>query len=213
MRYGLEPRGQPLDLWAEGIGIGPHGLSFTMAAKNGRRVEVQTVLLGRHNVLNILGATCAAVALGLSLDDIAKAVRNLPPVPHRLQLLNRGSGVTVIDDAYNSNPVGAMEALEVLGSFATGRRILVTPGMVELGPLEAQLNEELGVKAAEICDYVILVGIERTQPLLAGLQRQDFPRDKIRVVRDLGAATEALAHVVGEGDTVLFENDLPDQYA
>jgi UDP-N-acetylmuramoyl-tripeptide--D-alanyl-D-alanine ligase len=85
--------------------------------------------------------------------------------------------------------------------------------MVELGPLEAQLNEELGAKAAAVCDYVILVGIERTQPLLAGLQRQHFPRDKIRVVRDLNTATEALSHLVGRGDTVLFENDLPDQYA
>ncbi len=212
-RYGLDTQGQALDLWAEAIAMGPHGLSFTMAAKGGRHVDVQTVLLGRHNVLNILGASCAAVALGLSLDDIAKAIRNLPPVPHRLQLLNSGSGVTVIDDAYNANPVGAMEALEVLGSFTTGRRILVTPGMVELGPLEAQLNEELGAKAAAVCDYVILVGIERTQPLLAGLQRQHFPRDKIRVVRDLNTATEALSHLVGRGDTVLFENDLPDQYA
>jgi UDP-N-acetylmuramoyl-tripeptide--D-alanyl-D-alanine ligase len=213
MRYGLDTQRQPLDLWAEGIAMGSHGLSFTMAAKDGRRVDVQTVLLGRHNVLNILGASCAAVALGLALDDIAKAIRNLPPVPHRLQLMNSGSGVTVIDDAYNANPVGATEALEVLGSFTTGRRILVTPGMVELGPLEAQLNEELGAKAAAVCDYVILVGIERTRPLLAGLQRQNFPRDKIRIVRDLNAATDALIRIVREGDTVLFENDLADQYA
>jgi UDP-N-acetylmuramoyl-tripeptide--D-alanyl-D-alanine ligase len=213
MRYGLDPQGQLLDLWAEGIAMGPHGLSFTMAAKDGRRVDVQTVLLGRHNVLNILAASCAAVALGLSLDAIAKAIGHLPPVPHRLQLMNSGSGVTVIDDAYNANPVGATEALEVLGSFTTGRRILVTPGMVELGPLEAQLNEELGAKAAEVCDYVILVGVERTRPLLAGLQRQSFPGDKIRIVRDLNAATEALTRIVRAGDTVLFENDLADQYA
>ena len=212
MRYGLDPQGQPLDLCAEGIAMGPHGLSFTMAAKHGRRVDVQTVLLGRHNVLNILAASCAAVALGLSLDDVAKAIRNLPPVPHRLQLMNSSSGVTVIDDAYNANPVGATEALEVLGSFTAGRRILVTPGMVELGPLEAQLNEELGAKAAEVCDYVILVGVERTRPLLAGLQRQSFPGDKIRIVRDLNAATEALTRIVRAGDTVLFENDLADQY-
>jgi UDP-N-acetylmuramoyl-tripeptide--D-alanyl-D-alanine ligase len=213
MRYGLDPQGQLLDLWAEGIAMGPHGLSFTMAAKDGRRVDVQTVLLGRHNVLNILAASCAAVALGLSLDDVAKAIGNLPPVPHRLQLMNSGSGVTVIDDAYNANPVGATEALEVLASFTTGRRILVTPGMVELGPLEVQLNEELGAKAAEVCDYVILVGVERTRPLLAGLRRQSFPGGNIRIVRDLNAATEALTRIVRSGDTVLFENDLADQYA
>jgi UDP-N-acetylmuramoyl-tripeptide--D-alanyl-D-alanine ligase len=213
MRYGLEAAGPPLDLRAEDIAMGPQGLSFTMADKHGRRVRAETILLGRHNVLNILGAACAAVALGLSLDDLVKAIRGLPAVPHRLQLIDNGAGVTIIDDSYNSNPIGAMEALEVLKSFTAGRRVLVTPGMVELGPLEAQLNEEFGAKAAEVCDYVVLVGVERAKPILAGLQRQRFPAERIRVVRDLQAATLVLPTIVGVGDTVLFENDLPDQYA
>ena len=92
-----------------------------------------------------------------------------------MQLLDNGGGVTVIDDSYNSNPIGATEALEVLGSFTTGQRILVTPGMIELGPLEANLNEALGAKAAEVCDYVVLVGVERTKPLAAGLKAKNFP--------------------------------------
>lgn len=212
MRYGLDTDGQPLDLWAENMSMGPEGLSFAMVDKRGRRIDVQTVLLGRHNVLNILGAACAAVALGISLEDVAKAIHDIPPVPHRLQLIDNGGGVTVIDDSYNSNPIGAMAALEVLGSFRTGQRILVTPGMVELGPLEAQLNEEFGAKAAEVCDYVVLVGVERTKPMLAGLQRKNFPPEHIRVARDLKAATAILPTIVGVGDTVLFENDLPDQY-
>jgi UDP-N-acetylmuramoyl-tripeptide--D-alanyl-D-alanine ligase len=213
MRYGLDTNGQSLDLWAEAIAMGPEGLSFTMAGKDGRRVDVRTILLGRHNVLNILGASCAALAVGMPLADLAKAVQDLPPVPHRLQLIDSGSGVTVIDDSYNSNPVGAMEALEVLGSFTTGQRILVTPGMVELGPLEAQMNEDLGARAAEVCDYVVLVGVERTKPVVAGLQRYNFPPEKVRVVRDLKGATIVLPTIVGAGDTVLFENDLPDLYS
>lgn len=212
MRYGLDTEAQSLDVWAEQMAVGPAGLSFTLADRQGRRVDVQTVLLGRHTVLNILGATCAAVALGLSLEDLAQAIRQLPPVPHRLQLIDNGGGVTVIDDSYNSNPIGATAALEVLGSFRTGQRILVTPGMVELGLLEAQLNEELGSQAAEVCDYVILVGVEHTKPLLAGLQRKNFPPENVRVVRDLKAATLILPTIVKVGDTVLFENDLPDQY-
>jgi UDP-N-acetylmuramoyl-tripeptide--D-alanyl-D-alanine ligase len=130
-----------------------------------------------------------------------------------LQLLDNASGVTVIDDSYNSNLIGAMEALEVLGSFTSGQRVLVTPGMVELGALERQLNEELGAKAAEVCDYVVLVGVERTKPLVTGLQRKNFPAEKIRVVRDLKGATIVLPTIVGVGDTVLFENDLPDLYS
>jgi UDP-N-acetylmuramoyl-tripeptide--D-alanyl-D-alanine ligase len=212
MRYGLDRHGQALDLWAVDITMGPEGLAFTMGDKDGRCVAVRTLLLGHHNVLNILGASCAAIAIGMPLADLAKAIQDLPSVPHRLQLIDRGSGVTVIDDSYNSNPLGAMEALEVLGSFTGGQRILVTPGMVELGALEAHLNEELGAKAAEVCDYVVLVGVERTKPLVAGLQRKNFPQEKIRIVRDLKGATIVLPTIVGVGDTVLFENDLPDQY-
>ena len=212
MRYGLQTAEQGLDLWAEHIAMGPEGLSFTMVSQDGRRVAVRTILLGHHNVLNILGASCAALAIGIPLLDLAKAIQELPPVPHRLQLLDNGSGVTVIDDSYNSNPVGATEALEVLASFTTGQRILVTPGMIELGPLEAQLNEALGAKAAEVCDYVVLVGVERTKPLVAGLKARNFPPEKIRVVRDLKGATIVLPTIVGVGDTVLFENDLPDLY-
>jgi UDP-N-acetylmuramoyl-tripeptide--D-alanyl-D-alanine ligase len=213
MRYGLETAGQNLDLWAEHIAMGPEGLSFTMVGRDGSRVNVRTILLGHHNVLNILGASSAALAIGIPLVDLAQAIQELPPVPHRLQLLDNGGGVTVIDDSYNSNPIGATEALEVLGSFATGRRILVTPGMVELGPFEVQLNEALGAKAAEVCDYVVLVGVERTKPLVAGLRSKNFPPEKIRVVRDLKGATIVLPTIVGAGDTVLFENDLPDQYS
>jgi UDP-N-acetylmuramoyl-tripeptide--D-alanyl-D-alanine ligase len=213
LRYGIDTSGPALDLWAENLAMGSEGLSFTLAGRDGGRVAVRTMLLGRHNVLNILGASCAALAIGIPLQDLAKAIHDLPPVPHRLQLMDNGSGVTVIDDSYNSNPIGAMEALEVLASFTTGHRILVTPGMVELGPLEVQLNEGLGARAAEVCDYVVLVGVERTKPIVAGLRRQNFPSEKIRVVRDLKGATLVLPTLVGVGDTVLFENDLPDQYA
>jgi UDP-N-acetylmuramoyl-tripeptide--D-alanyl-D-alanine ligase len=76
-----------------------------------------------------------------------------------------------------------------------------------------QLNEDLGAKAAEMCDYVVLVGVERTKPLVRGLQRKNFPPEKIRVVRDLKGATIVLPSIVTMGDTVLFENDLPDLYS
>ena len=212
MRYGVDTRDQSLDLWAENIAMGPAGLSFTLVQRESERTNVRTILLGRHNVLNILGACCAALSIGIPLAELAKAIKDLPAVPHRLQLMDNGSGVTVIDDSYNSNPTGAMEALAVLGSFTTGQRILVTPGMVELGALEGQLNEELGAKAAEVCDYVVLVGVERTKPIVRGLQRSNYPSEKIRVVRDLKGATIVLPTIVTAGDTVLFENDLPDLY-
>jgi UDP-N-acetylmuramoyl-tripeptide--D-alanyl-D-alanine ligase len=119
----------------------------------------------------------------------------------------------VIDDSYNANPIGAAEALETLREFKTGRRVLVTPGMVELGKIETEQNEAFGVRAAHICDYVLLVGPRQTHAILQGLEREHFPRERIRVVRDLAEATAELQRLVRAGDVVLFENDLPDLYA
>jgi UDP-N-acetylmuramoyl-tripeptide--D-alanyl-D-alanine ligase len=160
----------------------------------------------------MLGAACVALEMGLSLKEIAQAIPKIESAPHRLQLLQGAGGVTVIDDSYNANPVGAAEALKTLQAFTTGKRVLVTPGMVELGSVEAEQNEQFGVNAAQICDYVLLVGHQQTQAILRGLVRQQFPRERIRVVKDLTEATSELQRIVRSGDVVLFENDLPDLY-
>jgi UDP-N-acetylmuramoyl-tripeptide--D-alanyl-D-alanine ligase len=211
-RYGLDSAQPGLRLWAQDICQSPQGLTFTLADNQGHRAQTHTVLLGRHNVLNLLGASCVALEMGLSLAEVARAIAKIQPAPHRLQLLQGAGGVTVIDDSYNSNPIGAAEALEALREFKTGRRVLVTPGMVELGVIEAEQNEVFGARAAQVCDYVLLVGPRQTQAILRGLVREHFPRERIRVVRDLAEATAELQRLVQAGDVVLFENDLPDLY-
>ncbi len=212
LRYGLD-RSQPgLSVWAEDVAQSSQGLSFTLVDSAGHRETTHTVVLGRHNVLNMLAAACVALEMGLSLEEIALAIAKIEPAPHRLQLLQGAGGVTVIDDSYNSNPVGAAEALETLRGFTAGKRVLVTPGMVELGAVEAEQNEQFGVNAAQVCDYVLLVGPQQTQAILRGLEREQFPRERIRVVKDLTEATSELQRIVRAGDVVLFENDLPDLY-
>ncbi|MGQ4807920.1 UDP-N-acetylmuramoyl-tripeptide--D-alanyl-D-alanine ligase [Candidatus Entotheonellaceae bacterium PAL068K] len=212
VRYGLDHTQPGLRVWAEGITPNPPGQTFTLVDSDGNRAQTHTGLVGRHNVLNILGAACAALEMGLRLDDIARTIPKIQPAPHRLQLLHGAGGVTVLDDSYNANPLGAAEALNVLRDFTTGKRILVTPGMVELGEIEAEENEKFGARAASVCDYVLLVGPMQTQAILRGLERQCFPPERIRIVQDLAAATAELHHIVQAGDVVLFENDLPDLY-
>jgi UDP-N-acetylmuramoyl-tripeptide--D-alanyl-D-alanine ligase len=211
-RYGLDTTQPDLHLWAQEICQSPQGLTFTLADNQGNRTQIHTVLLGRHNVLNLLGASCVALEMGVSLAEVARAIAKIQPAPHRLQLLQGAGGVTVIDDSYNANPIGAAEALEALREFKTGRRVLVTPGMVELGVMEAEQNEVFGAQAAQVCDYVLLVGPRQTQAILRGLVREDFPRERIRIVKDLAEATTELQGLVQAGDVVLFENDLPDLY-
>jgi UDP-N-acetylmuramoyl-tripeptide--D-alanyl-D-alanine ligase len=210
--YGLERRPGGPDLIATDVRTGIEGTSFTVHTAGEDPVDFQTPLLGRHNVGNVLAATAVALELGLTLPEIAAAARELEPVPHRLQILQGGGGVTVIDDAYNSNPAGAQAALEVLAEFP-GRKVLVTPGMVELGSMLEQRHTEFGRQAAGVCDYIILVGPRRTAAIAAGATAAGFALDRLIVVPTLKEATARLGRVVAAGDVVLFENDLPDQYS
>ncbi len=183
-------------------------------ALGGEEATVVARLLGVHNVSNLLAAAAVGHCVGMSLADIVAGLETIEPPPHRLEpIRNERAGIVVIDDAYNSNPAGAQAALEVLREHPARRRILVTPGMVELGELEQELNERFGRQAAEVCDHVILVGPRRTRPVAAGLRAGGLGDAAITVVLDLAAATSALRELTRAGDVVLFENDLPDTYA
>ena len=206
------------EISAAGIEMAEGTTRFTLRHRTAQgavdEATVRTRLLGRHNVANLLAAAAVGVSMDLPLDAIARALARVSPPAHRLApILNRQAGIVVIDDAYNSNPVGAAAALEVLASHEAARRVLVTPGMVELGEREREENQAFGTRAAEVCDLVVLVGEERARPILVGLQAASFPESQIHVVANTAAAQELLAKTTRRGDVVLFENDLPDLYA
>jgi len=188
------------------------GLRFTVEADGHGEATFQVGLLGRHNVMNVLAATGAALALGMTLPEIARAARRIEAVEHRLQPIQGAGGVLVIDDTYNSNPRGAAEALSVLGELPGGKKVLVTPGMIELAEREAEEHRLLGRRAAAVCDEVILVGPERTRPIAEGLLGAGFSRERLHVVESRAAATARLGTLLKSGDVLLWENDLPDTY-
>ncbi|MYK92570.1 UDP-N-acetylmuramoyl-tripeptide--D-alanyl-D-alanine ligase [Candidatus Poribacteria bacterium] len=204
------------DLIATNVRYTDNGLAFTVHANTEKfditDTEIQTRLLGKHNVSNILAAVTVAMECGMELEEIREAVANVEPVPHRLQLTAGAGGVTIIDDSFNANPVGAKAALEVLTEIGAGKKVLVTPGMVELGEREYEENRRLGEQAADVCDLVILVGPTRTTPILEGLKAAEYPSQQIIVALNLEEVKQHLATQVQAGDVVLFENDLPDNY-
>jgi len=169
-------------------------------------------LIGRHNVTNILMAVAVARHLGMSLNEIALRVATLEPAEHRLQRKTLPGGITVIDDAYSANPVGAKTALDVLALHRDGRRVLITPGIVELGPLQEQENARLGHYAAQVCTDIVLVGIEQTQPIQRGIHEAGFDGERLHVFDTRDEAIAWFRTALQEGDTVLFLNDLPDTY-
>ncbi|MGB9808473.1 MAG: UDP-N-acetylmuramoyl-tripeptide--D-alanyl-D-alanine ligase [Caldanaerobacter sp.] len=211
--YGVEnPTERNYFLWAENIINTKQGLKFDAVTEDGKRIKCEVPLLGRHNVSNLLAAISVAIALGMEEEEIRRGLLKVEPVPHRLQLISTPHGVTIIDDAFNSNPEGAKEALACLKEMDAKRRIIVTPGMVELGDKEYEENKNLGENIAEVCDYAILVGKKRSRPIFEGLKEASFPEEKVFVVANLDEATKVLQTLLQPGDVVLFENDLPDNY-
>lgn len=209
VRYGLEGE---RDYLASDIAVTSGGTEFTMTAPDGQSLRYRTRLLGEHNVQNIAAAIAVCCQLGLSLEQLAPAVRRLESAPHRMQMI-RGGAYTVIDDAYNSNPKGAEAALRTL-SMCQGLRILVTPGMVELGEKEFELNYEFGKQAAQYCDYAALVNPRQAEPIRQGMLEAGFPPEKLIVADTLQQALEFAQSCgqPGQPRFVLLENDLPDNY-
>lgn len=197
---------------ATDISVSDRGTEFTVNAPDGETKRFSMKLLGEHNVQNVLGAIAYAHGTGIPLDKLTLPVKRIAAVPHRLQLLDKGSGVTFIDDAYNSNPNGCRAALSVLGLF-DACRILVTPGMVELGAKQEELNFEFGQKAAKACDYIVLVGKNQTVPIFNGIKDAGFDMNKVFVADSLNEAlSKVYSYQTDKKKIVLLENDLPDNY-
>ena len=208
--FGFDGHGHALYMQASGVQLTPEGCAFTLTNGAGQAVACKTQLLGKHNIQNIAGCAAVAHSLGLTMEEIARGIGKLQAVPHRLQMLPTGNGVTVIDDAFNSNPAGARAALEVIGTFP-GRKIIVTPGLVELGEREAAENRAFGGEMAKVVDIAILVA-RNGEAMREGMVAAGFEADNIILTRTLAQASAALGHLTQLGDVVLFENDLPDHY-
>ncbi len=210
VRYGLQPEGSP-DISAREVDPSSRGTAMTIVdSKNNEELRVTTRLLGRHALGHVLAAAAVALASGRSLVELKTPIESLQPVDHRLQIIDGTGGITVIDDAYNSNPEGAAAALEVLGSMPGKQKIVVTPGIVELGPLQQQANEVFGERAGRVADILIVVARVNRDAITAGAARSGKAR--IVTVDSLNEAQKELATLLRAGDVVLFENDLPDQY-
>ena len=194
------------------VSVSDKGTEFTVTAPDGSSCRYTTKLLGEHSVQNLLGAIAYCHGTGIALEKLVIPVRKIAAVPHRLQLLDKGGGLTFIDDAYNSNPSGCRAALNVLGFF-DACKILVTPGMVELGEKQHELNREFGSEAAKVCDYIALVGKKQTEPIFEGIKNADFDMSRVFVCDTLGEALDKVRSIVTDKKKiVLLENDLPDNY-
>lgn len=200
------------DLWAEDILLSPEGSSFTLCGKNGLRLPCETRLPGEHNIRNILLAAACALRLGVSPARVAQGILAVKAVAFRLQASRHPRGYTVINNGFNTNPAASLKALEVLAAYP-GRRVVVTPGYIELGRQETAANRQLGRDMAAVAQEAVLVGLRRTRPIREGLLEAGFDQAHIHAFPSLLDANRFVEQTFGDGDVVLYENDLPDQYS
>lgn len=200
-----------VDCYAKDLELTYKGTKFKVKFKDDKKeYDFETKLLGRNNIYNILGGITLGKYLGMKIEDLQKAVKRIEPIEHRLSM-TKYYDINIIDDAYNSNPMGCKMALEVL-NMMPGKHVIVTPGMIEVGVKEYEVNKEFGRQIADNTDEVILIGEEKTKPIYEGLIEKNYPKDKIHILNDVMDAFPLMLKLKESSTYVLLENDLPDSF-
>lgn len=196
---------------ARDIEYSDRGTSFTAVGPDSE-IRLTTRLVGDCNISNLLACIAVAVNLGVPAEKIRYAVSQIEQVEHRLNLKRTAAGITIIDDAFNSNPTGSAMALDVLARMKGGKRIIITPGMIELGERTEELNCQFGEKIAECADIAIIVGHYNRDAIVDGIRSAGMPEESVLIADSFAQAQSMLQGFVNAGDTVLYENDLPDTF-
>ena len=199
------------DYKAVNIQYSAQGTSFTIVGE-GRSIDLTTKLVGECNISNLMAAVIMALKLDVPEQKIKYAVSKIEQVEHRLNVKRTASGITIIDDAFNSNPDGSRMALDVLAGMKGGKRIVITPGMIELGDKQKHFNKLFGEHIAETCDVAIVVGQYNREAILEGIKAKGMPADAVKVADTFAQAQQMMLGFAKAGDTVLYENDLPDTF-
>lgn len=195
----------------EKVKLSIDGSRFVLVWPSGK-LNLHTKLVGFSAIQNIAGAAAMALYLGVPPIKVSRSVAALEPVPNRLELLKRGE-MTILNDSFNSNPEGFREAVETASLIKSKYKVLITPGIVDLGARNHEVHKVLGKLAAGVFDLVILVTDSgRTRGLEDGLLSAKFAKEKIVFAPTLNDAMRVLREKAKPETLVLLENDLPDNY-
>ncbi len=198
------------DFYASNMQPTSSGYKFKFHTKTSS-IDIELPLFGAHHIINFLASASIAHTLGVSLKTIQERAKLIQPTEHRLEIRKLGQ-ITLIDNSYNTNPTVSKSSLKVLNDQPGTEKILITPGLVELGSQSSKENEEFAKEASKIADKIIVVGKNAKKALLKGLNETKFPKDNVHIVNSTGEAMNLLGKIAKPESVVLLENDLPDQY-
>lgn len=169
-----------------------------------------TRLLAEHNIVLIISATELAKKLGMNLEEIKRGVEKIKPLTNRLNpIYNNQSDIWVIDDSYNANFNGILSGLKVL-EMAKGRKVVLTPGLVELGDKSKEIHKKIGEDYAKKADLVLLIKNSVAPYIIKGMEKNNF--HEFKVYNNTEEAHNDLKNILKSGDTIIFQNDWPDNY-
>lgn len=188
------------------------GWTFSISKNKNKMGEFTTRLLGEYSLGLAMLGLCVGEKLGISTDKIREGIREVPPIMHRLQpLLNTQTDVLVIDDSYNGNPAGVLEAIQVMARFKNRRKVFITPGLVEMGARAQVVHLAIGKELASMADVIMLIKNSVTPFIAEGLKMSGYPKE-IVWYDTAQALHEALARIIKPHDVVVFQNDWGDNY-
>ena len=221
----VDSKAEILDNADVGVICVDHPFLADLAARRSETMEIVTVSTAENQIhvgdeivapvpkgafpANVAVAVGVGVALGIPSDALVPGLADLPVAEHRQSISTSELGFTIIDDTFNSNPAGAARGLELLEEVSGAKKVVVTPGMIELGPVQEAANREFATLAASTADHVVIVGRTNLKALLEGSGNGDA---SVSVVASREEAVTWVRSNLGPGDAVLYENDLPDHY-
>ena len=176
------------DIWTEDIGVEKEFISFRTVSKDGDSAYFRLNLLGAQNIENILLPICCSKKLGMTLEEISKACLRIKPEQGGMRFLKKGNPV-VLDSSYSANPQGVIANLEYLKLYK-GKKVVIMPCLIELGPASSGIHQRIGKKIAEVCDLAIITTKDYFKEI-KGENKNIFlienPKDIVTKVRELSS--------------------------
>lgn len=170
------------------------GLDFEMNS-----INYHANILGAFNAMNIAAAIKVAKALDMDEESIVKQLATLKPTPHRLQRMDAG-GKIILDDSFNGNIDGMLEGFNLASTYK-GRKVLITPGLVEV---DDEFNIQVAKRADEVFDVVVVTG-----DLNYRIFQEHVDESKLVKLESKDKMQEMLIEQTQAGDLILFANDAP----
>jgi UDP-N-acetylmuramoyl-tripeptide--D-alanyl-D-alanine ligase len=193
------------DLWAGNVKVKKEILFFQVFTKDGEIADFNLNLIGAQNIQNLLLAICCAKELGMSLEEVSKAAKKIRQEQSGVRLIKTKDGLNVIDATYSANPDSVISHLEYLKIWP-GKRVIVMPCLIELGPASKEIHKKIGEKIYEICDLAIIVTKDRFKEIKEGAKEKAIFLENPREIY------EKIKQFNGENDIILFEGRLPREF-